>query len=186
MRQLRVLNPALRICAFENSNHLAGLYHIDSAGEYQDICGVDKDYVPEYTEWDAKGHIVKSGWRRVFIALLDFRLTTPQKVSKVCPGFFLHRTQAYVDADRRRVLLGDEIQAKIQKYSENAPIRSWRDPDTGKVETGTVLTDEQNLEVAADIRARDDQYTKEQAEKERWFLQTWQKRGGDIADKPTI
>lgn len=186
LRQLKVLNPKLRVCAFENSNKLAGLYYIDSTGEWFDICGVDKDFVPEYTEYDAQGHIIKSGWRRVYLMLVQLKLTTPSQINKVCPGFYLHAWQFQVDADRLVRMMGDPIQAKMVKMSESAPMRTWIDPDTGKKEEGTVLTLEQNLELAQDIQAKDPDNVKEEAAKERWFLETWQDRGGNISDKPKI
>lgn len=168
-RRLRVLNPKLRVCAFENSNKLAGLYFIDKTGEWFDICGVDKGYVPEYTEWDSAGHIVKSGWRRVYFMLVQLKLTTPEKVRQVCPGFYLHWSQTAVDEDRRIQIAGDPIAKKLAAY--------------GMKET---LSSDDILEVATDIREKDTQYQKEETNKERWFLETWKDRGGNLSDKPTI
>lgn len=184
-RRIRVLNPKLRICNFEGSGKLAGLYYVDREG-YQDICGVDKGYVPEYTEWDSAGHIIKSGWRRVYLILLQLKLTTPDRVRKVCPGFYFHWEQFRVDADRQTRIGGDPIAAKITEFSQNAPVRRWMDPDTKEIVEGSVLTDDQNLEISEDIRAKDSEYEKEQLEKDRWFLQTWQDRGGNSSDKPKI
>lgn len=182
-RNIRTLNPKLRICCFDGSNNLAGLYYVDREG-YQDVCGVDKGYVTEYTEWDSAGHIIRSGWRRVYLILLQMGLTTREKVLKICPGFFLHWSQAMVDEDRNVKLVGNPIADKITKFSEVAPVRRWLDPDTKEVVEGTVLTDDQNLEIAADIHEKDSEHEKEKLEKERWFLQTWQERGGNNSDKP--
>lgn len=186
-RNLKKLNPRLEICSFNDSGKLAGLFIKNHDGEeYFDICGVDKQFVPEYTEWDAAGHIIKSGWRRVYFMLVQLGLTTPERVRKVCPGFYLHTSQVQVDLDRRIELVGDPISHKMQKFAENAPVSSWRDPDSGEMETGTSLTIDQNLELAEDIRAKDSQTAKEQNEKERWFLETWEDRGGNASDKPKI
>lgn len=186
LKRLRTLNSALRVCSFGDNSHLAGLYYIDKQGEYSDICGVDKNWVPEYSEWDDKGHIVVSGWRRVYLMLLQLKLTSRDKIRKVCPGFFLHYNQVMVDADRKVRIAGDEIAEKIQKYSEAAPIRRWMDPDTKQIVEGSVLTDDQNLEIAADINNKDTQNVKEQTEKDRWFLTEWASRGGNLSDKPKI
>jgi hypothetical protein len=167
-RQVRTLNSHMRICCFEGSDKLAGLYYVDREG-YQDICGVDKGYVPEYTEWDSAGHIIKSGWRRVFLILLQLGLTTAAKIQKVCPGFFLHWSQAAVDEDRRVQLAGDPIAKKLAAFADKE-----------------VLTSDDILEVSTDIRAKDTEQQKEQLEKDRWFLQTWQDRGGLNSDKPKI
>lgn len=186
-RNLKRLNARLQICSFDDNGKLAGLFIRDHDGEgYFDICGVDKEFVPEYTEWDAQGHIVKSGWRRVYYMLLQLRLTTPERVRKVCPGFFLHKSQFDVDSDRRVEIIGDPIGYKMKKFAEAAPVVSWRDPDSGKIESGTSLTIDQNLELAADIQAKDPGAVREQNEKDRWFLETWKERGGNVSDKPKI
>lgn len=186
-RNLKKLNPRLKVCSFDENGKLAGLFIRDHNGEsYFDICGVDKEFVPEYTEWDAQGHIIKSGWRRVYQILAQLKLTTPERIKKVCPGFYLHKSQFAVDADRRVEIIGDPIKHKLQKFAEVAPVQSWRDPDSGKIETGTALTIEQNLELAADIQAKDSQPVKEQNEKDKWFLETWKERGGNVSDKPKI
>lgn len=186
-RNLKKLNPRLRICSFDDNGKLAGLFIRDHDGDvYFDICGVDKQFVPEYTEWDAQGHIVKSGWRRVYQMLAQLKLTTPERIQKVCPGFYLHQSQMKVDEDRRIQIIGDPIKHKMDKFAESAPVMSWRDPDSGKIETGTALTVEQNLELAADIQEKDAQSVREQNEKERWFLETWKERGGNVSDKPKI
>lgn len=186
-RNLKKLNPNLRICSFDDNGKLAGLFIRDHDGDaYFDICGVDKQFVPEYTEWDAQGHIIKSGWRRVYQILAQLKLTTPERIQKVCPGFYLHKSQVQVDMDRRIEIIGDPIKHKMDKFAESAPVMSWRDPDSGKIETGTSLTVEQNLELAADIQEKDAQSVREQNEKDKWFLETWKERGGNVSDKPKI
>jgi len=170
VRQLKVLNPALRVCAFEGSSKLAGLHYIDKQGEYFDICGVDKGCVPEYTEWDHQGHMLVSGWRRVYLMLVQLGLTTAARVMKVCPGFYLHWSQADVDLDRKVSIYGDEVQHKMQKYGADKEL----------------LSNDEILDVAQDIRAKDAPAQQEQDEKNRWFLKTWAERGGNISDKPKI
>lgn len=186
-RNLKKLNPRLRVCSFDDNGKLAGLFILNHDGDaYFDICGVDKQFVPEYTEWDAQGHIIKSGWRRVYQILAQLKLTTPERIQKVCPGFYLHQSQMKVDDDRRIEIIGDPIRHKMDKFAESAPVKSWRDPDSGKIETGTSLTVEQNLELAEDIQEKDAQGVREQNEKDRWFLETWKERGGNVSDKPKI
>jgi hypothetical protein len=167
-RQIKQLNPRLRICSFDGNDKLAGLYILGHAGEeYFDICGVDKGYVPEYTEWDAAGHIVKSGWRRVYLMLIQLGFTSAAKVRKVCPGFFLHWSQAMVDEDRKVQIVGDPIAKKLNRYADKEKLSS-----------------DDVLELATDIRAKDTDHVKAEQEKDRWFLETWRKRGGNQSDKP--
>jgi hypothetical protein len=167
--QLRRLNPRLRVCAFDGSDKLAGLYYIDKQGEYFDICGVDKGHVPEYSEWDSAGHMVRSGWRRVFLILMQLGLTTARQVQAVCPGFFLHWSQSAVDRDRRVQIDGDPIAKKLSRFQEKE-----------------TLSADDILDVATDIRAKSPQHVQEQDAKERWFLREWARRGGNTTDKPRI
>lgn len=167
-RQIRALNSRLRICDFAGSTKLAGLYILGHDGEdYFDICGVDKVYVPEYTEWDSAGHIIKSGWRRVYLVLLQLNLTTPEKVRKVCPGFFLHWSQARVDEDRNVRIVGDPIANKLASLAAKETLNS-----------------DDVLDLSQDIRAKDSETIQAEQEKDRWFLDEWRKRGGNISDKP--
>lgn len=184
LRVLRGLNPNLRVYCGNNDSRLAGLYLINKHGEIEDICGVDKSYVPCYTSFDDGGHVVKSGWRRVIWILLTHNFTTREQINRVCRGFFDSRACA---ADRfTGGIQGDPIENKILRYSLNAPVRKWRDPDTKEIKEGTVLTDEQNLDIAEDIREKDNDATKETREQEKWFLETWKKRGGNPSDKPQV
>lgn len=176
MAALKKLNPKLRICSFEGSSRLAGLYVINVQGEWEDICGVDKVRVPAYASFDDGGHVTKSGWRRVFWILEGNGYTTRRQIQKVCPGFFDSRA---CEADRfTGGIMGDKIQNKLDKYiSDNTHGDPLADGD---------LTKEQVLDVAADIAAKDSETTRIEQEKDRWFLQKWQKNGGGVNDRPTL
>lgn len=87
-KKLRELNPKLRVCQFESSNHLPGIYYVHEREGIVDICATDVGYVPTLPEFDSRGFLVKSGYRRVVLALLELKLTTREKVRKVFPGFF--------------------------------------------------------------------------------------------------
>lgn len=85
---LRALNPRLRVCQFDNSKHLPGVYYVDEREGIMDICATDVEWVPAMPVTDSRGFLVKSGYRRVVFTLLTLKLTTPEKVRKVFPGFF--------------------------------------------------------------------------------------------------
>lgn len=72
-RKLRALNRELRIWCADNDHLPAGLFRVQH-GEYEQICSVDKQWVPEHTMFDAQGFIKKSGWRRVLGILIRQRL----------------------------------------------------------------------------------------------------------------
>lgn len=182
LRVLRALNPRLRVYCGE-SNRLAGLYVVNH-GEVEDICGVDKSYVPCYTKFDDGGHVVKSGWRRVIWILLSIGYVNRQTVKRVIPGFFDNRA---CRADRFvGGIQGDPIENKILRYSANAPIQRWHDPDTKEIVEAPCLTKEQNLDIAQDIRNKDSDTQKQEREEEKWFLETWKNRGGNPSDKPKV
>jgi hypothetical protein len=68
-RKLRSLNKNLRIFCGDDNSKPAGIFTIEK-GEYKSICGIDKNYVPEYPEYAENGAIVRSGFRRVVKLLI--------------------------------------------------------------------------------------------------------------------
>lgn len=138
-RCLKQLNPKLRICCLENSNHAAGIYYIDPVEGYMSVCGVDKGFVPVATEVDAVGHILKSGWYRVVKILLKQNLTTRERVQKVWPGFFLSRVPPVTWSN------ADPILSKVKTYVSEADARKG----------DKKLSDEQILDISEDIKKKD-------------------------------
>jgi hypothetical protein len=69
-RKLRKLNRNLRIFCGDNDSRAAGLFTV-VRNEYKEICGVDKNFIPEYTIKDNFGYIVKSGFRRIIKLLIN-------------------------------------------------------------------------------------------------------------------
>lgn len=81
-RKLRALNPRIRIYAAD-TNRAAGIYIVSPYGEYTEICGADKNYVPEFVMYSDDGRIVKSGWRRILKILIGKGLVHKEKAEKV-------------------------------------------------------------------------------------------------------
>lgn len=168
---LKILNPKLRVCSFENSNRLAGLYLVNKQGKWEDICGVDKNYVPAYTTFDDGGHVVKSGYRRVIWILLAHNYTSCDTVRRAIPGFFDGRA---CSSDRFvGGIAGDPITNKFNKYALEAAQKGEE-----------TITKDQILEVGKDVEAKDTPQQREDREKDRWFLETWKKNGGGVNDRP--
>lgn len=69
-RKLRSLNRNLRIWCGNDDKYAAGIYVVSRTGEFCEICGIDKNYIPEFTQYREDGGIVKSGWRRVLKILI--------------------------------------------------------------------------------------------------------------------
>ena len=86
-RKLRKLNPSLKIWCGDDYSKPAGLFYIRN-NEYIEICGVDKNNVPEFTIWDNKGHIVKSGWRRILEILIPRKLIDKHIAERVFNTYF--------------------------------------------------------------------------------------------------
>lgn len=171
---VRKLNPNFRVACGNDESRLAGLYLLKEGGVHaEDICGVDKSYVPAYATFDVGGHIIKSGWRRVIHILLAHRYISLSDVKKVCPGFFDSRAMG-----RDRFTggeAGDPIANKIESYAAG---NFCKDP------TNDAFTGDQLVDVAESIRAKDSQEQKAVREHDIWFLEQWKKNGGGPKDRP--
>lgn len=163
-RVVRKLNPKLRICSLENSQYAAGLYYIDPFEGYVAVCGVDKNYVPERTEVDEIGHILKSGWRRVVNILLARGLTTRERVKRVLGLSFFESHVPPVSFSN-----DDPIQKMICKYET--------DEENKRGVRG--MTSDQMLEVADEVKKKDTDAKKEKDDQAKWEL----KRALDINQK---
>lgn len=81
-RKLRKLNPELHIFCGDNDSRLAGIFHV-VGGEYKDLIGIDKNYIPEWPQVDEMGRIVKSGWRRVMRHLIEAGFVDRRRAERV-------------------------------------------------------------------------------------------------------
>lgn len=71
--KLRRLNPRLRIFCGNDDSKPAGIYTLEKDG-YELICGISKNFIPEFSIRDDKGHIVVGGWNRVIKILVAEKL----------------------------------------------------------------------------------------------------------------
>lgn len=130
-KKLRQLNPKLRVCQFDSSRHLPGVYYVDPREGIVDICATDIGWVPPYPEFSAAGQVVKAGYRRVVFILLHMKMTTKDKIRKVfgtnffeqrMPGLSniqttsIHqRWSEMMSEERKRFnILGDAKQVDVQ------------------------------------------------------------------------
>ena len=153
-RCIKALNSRLRICSIDGSKFAAGLYYIDPQEGWISVCGVDKGYVPVVTTVDEVGHILKSGWYRVVKLLLIQGLTTPEKVRKVWPNFFLSRVPA---AQFQNV---DPILKQMGKFV-------FEEEDKRGAPR---LTAEQIVELSEQIHKKDTEGQKEKNDRDKWEL----------------
>lgn len=165
--KLKKLNPRLRVCQFENSRHLPGIYYIDGRGEISDICATDCGWVPPYPEFDVSGRLVKSGYRRVIFILLHIKMTTKDKVRKhFGSGFFEQRTPSLskvqgnsihkqwstmMAEERKRLnILGDARQVDVQDKTMDK--MKQMEMDNFNRRNSAALSGDQFIELAEDIK----------------------------------
>jgi hypothetical protein len=70
-RKLKKLNKRIKVYCGNDDKYAAGIFVVSPSGEYTEICGADKNYVPEYVMYDETGRIRKSGWRRILKVLIS-------------------------------------------------------------------------------------------------------------------
>lgn len=81
-RNLRKLNPKLRIFCGNDDSKPASIYYVRN-GEEETVCGIDKNYVPEWIVWKEDGSIAKGGWRRALKILVQKKLIDKKKAEKL-------------------------------------------------------------------------------------------------------
>jgi hypothetical protein len=69
-RKLRQLNKNIRVFCGNDDSKPAGIYHV-VRGEYTEICGCDKNWLPEHAQYNLDGSIRKGGWRRALKILIN-------------------------------------------------------------------------------------------------------------------
>lgn len=81
-RYLRKLNKNIRIYCLNDDKRPAGVFHVVN-GEYTEICGIDKNYIPEHSIMAENGTHIKGGWRRVLKLLINKGLINRQQAEKL-------------------------------------------------------------------------------------------------------
>ena len=81
-RKLRKLNRNLRIFCGDDDSRAAGIYQV-IRGEYTEICGVDKNELPEHSIREPNGAFIKAGWRRTLKILIKKGLIDRNKAEKL-------------------------------------------------------------------------------------------------------
>ena len=81
-RKLRKLNRSLRIYCSDYDSRPAGIFHVVN-GEYTNICGIDKHYVPERSIRMPWGAHYKGGWRRALNILIKKKLINKKEAEKL-------------------------------------------------------------------------------------------------------
>ncbi len=88
-RKLKKLNKNLHIYCGDDNNRPASLYWSkynmgfeNNPADHVEICGVDKNFIPEMPVADEFNHIVKGGWRRVLLMLVARNLVDKRAAEK--------------------------------------------------------------------------------------------------------
>jgi len=82
-RKIKQLNRDLKIACGNDDSRPASLFYVDRYGEEVSICGIDKNYVPEWPEYNPNGSFKKSGWRRTLKILIGKGLIDKYKAQRL-------------------------------------------------------------------------------------------------------
>jgi hypothetical protein len=76
-RKLKLLNPKLHIYYGVDDSKSAGVWY-DAPGwngsEVEELCGVPKENIPEWSEMSPTGKMLKGGWNRVLVLLVSNKI----------------------------------------------------------------------------------------------------------------
>jgi len=81
-QKLRKLNPRLKIFCGDSNNTPASIFYV-SQGEFEPICGIDKNSVPEHEIRNEDGTLFKGGWRRAIRILIQRGFVDRYKAEKI-------------------------------------------------------------------------------------------------------
>lgn len=166
LQKLHQLNSKLRVCQFESSNHLPGIYYVDSREGITDICATDIGWVPPYSQFTPDGRMIKSGYRRIIFILLHLKLVTKDKIRSLWPSFFeqrmpelssaqstsLHQRWAEMMAEERKrfSIIGDakqvDVQDKIVDKMKHMELENYN------IRKSAALSGDQYVELAESIK----------------------------------
>jgi hypothetical protein len=108
-QKVRRLNSSLRFIACANENRPIGLYRILD-NDIEHLCGTDRNDVPEFSSYDGKGHILKSGWRRTVEVLIGRGLVSKNKAE-------IEFGTTFNKKNTKNVIEEDPIMRAIRQYS---------------------------------------------------------------------
>lgn len=120
-RNLRKLNPKLRIWCGDDDSKPASIFYVKH-GEFEQVCGIDKNWIPENTQFEESGAIKKGGWRRAVRILIQKRLVDRRTAERVFNTHFPYAPRkpkapvykppsTYRDLYGRGMLTQEEFQA---------------------------------------------------------------------------
>lgn len=116
-RKIRKLNRNLRVYCRDNPRTPAGIFLLQADGTVEDVCGIDKNYVPEHSEFHPDGQHKKGGWRRALRLLINRRLIERRQAERV---FSTHLEYAPRIPRAKRINVEDKLKAFESKYG------AWR------------------------------------------------------------
>jgi len=109
----RISRGKVRIYCGDNENHPAGVYFVEK-GEFIEICGIDKNWIPEHRQTYLDGRIKKGGWRRVLKILIQRKLVDRRYAEKV---FGTHLAFAPFDAVKMQA---DPIAQRLKQAEQRS------------------------------------------------------------------
>lgn len=101
-RKLRKLNPRLNVACGNDDTRPASIFYIKN-GEEETVCGIDKNYLPEWIVWKEDGSILKAGWRRPLKVLIEKKLINKAKAEKLFGTNLSYRQPKFVPQGKLRM-----------------------------------------------------------------------------------
>lgn len=120
-RKLRSCTTKLHIFCGDNDLRAAGIYKVNRIGEYEEVCGIDKNFVPELMTQRQDGLILKGGWRRAINILIRAKLVDQRIAERVFNTRF--------DFKPRRIIVEyetDKIKHAIEKATVENMVRTGK------------------------------------------------------------
>lgn len=120
-RKLRRCSNKLRIFCGDDNSRPAGIYKVNNLSEYEEVCGIDKNFVPELTTQREDGLILKGGWRRAINILIRAKLVETRIAERVFGTRF--------DLKPRKVVIqyeSDKIKHAIEKATVDNMMRTGK------------------------------------------------------------
>lgn len=131
IQKIRKLNRKLCFISASDTAKPIGLYQYTD-NNINHICGVDRGFIPEFIVYDKKGRIIKGGWRRVLMILLQKKLINKNKAE------ILFRT----------VLDGRKIKSIIEDSDVDRALKQAATPN----DKGIEMKRDDLMDIAAMIR----------------------------------
>lgn len=135
---LQAVDKRLHIYCGNDDTKPAGIWLV-SKGEYTELVGVPKNWVPEFNEFSAHGKLLKRGWRGILRALISMKIFTYADTIKAF-GHWKENREPDVEIEKKDLekAFADIEERAYMKRIEN-PLQPGQMIDTAVYRTDDVV-----------------------------------------------